>query len=311
MPLGVIQISLDPVLRLSETSSVRYETIGLGVVILLGLIVAARIATRTPSGLPFDPEAGLRVDDLVFIVVGSVPGAILGGRLGYVLDHLEFYRANPGAILDPAQGGLTLTLAVPFGMLTGAFIARLLGAPVGRWLHAAALPLLFVLSAGKLAGVLGATGQGTFSDALWATAYEGPGPWGSLAAEVPAHPAQAYEAIAVAGAIVVMALLTRLGVVTRRQGGAMFLALALWSVARLAVATTWRDPVVVAGLRTEQLLQLAVLGVAVIGLAARWRVPASAPAWPDPEKVTETAPEKALEETPEETSERTPEGTPA
>lgn len=274
MPLAVIEFTLDPVLRLSDTSSVRYETIGLAVVILLGLLVAARIASQTPSVVPYDPAPGLRLDDLVFIVVGAVPGAIVGGRLGYVLDHLAYYRANSGAILDPAQGGLTLTLAVPLGILTGAIVARLLGAPVGRWMHAAAAPLLFVLAAGKLAGVLGATGQGTFTDVPWATSYQGPGPWGSLAAEVPAHPSQAYEAIAVAAAIVVLGVLSLLPVVKRRDGAALFIALGLWAVARFTVAFTWRDPAAVGPLRTEQALLLGVLAVALAGLVFRWRAPA-------------------------------------
>lgn len=269
MPLAVIEFALDPVLRLSETSSVRYETIALAGVILVGLLVAARIASTTPSVASVDPAPGLRIDDLVFIVVGAVPGAIAGGRLGYVLDHLEFYKANPGAILDPAQGGLTLTLAVPLGILTGAVIARLLGAPVGRWLHVAALPLLFVLAGGKLVGVLGATGQGTFSDLPWATAYRGAGPWGSLAADIPAHPSQVYEALAVAAAIVLLGVVARRPFSQRRDGTVLFAALALWAVARFAVASTWRDPVAVGPLRMDQALALGVLAVALAGIGQR------------------------------------------
>ena len=149
----------------------------------------------TPAIGPFVPAPGLRADDLMFIVVGAVPGALIGGRLGYVLVHLDYYREHPAAIADPTQGGLELTLAVPLGILTGALIARLAGAPVTRWMHAIALPLLFVLAAGKLVGVLGANGQGSAADLPWATAYRGPGPWDSLAAEIPSHPAQVYEAM--------------------------------------------------------------------------------------------------------------------
>lgn len=277
MPLGVIELSFDPVLRLSETSSVRYETIAVAAVLLLGLLVAARIAAITPAGSAGDagdPATTLRIDDLVFIAVGAVPGAILGGRAGYVLGHLEFYRANPGAVTDLAQGGLTLSLAVPFGVVTAALVARLLGAPVGHWMHAAAAPLLFVLAGGKLAGVLGATGQGALADVEWATSYLGPGPWGSLAPEVPAHPSQAYEAIAVAAAIPVLALASRLRFFARRDGAALFLALGLWAAARVAVAETWRDPAVVGPLRMDQALALGLLGIAltalvVLGVVAR------------------------------------------
>lgn len=271
--LGALTITLNPVLRLSDTSSVRYETIGLAIVLLLGLLLAARIGSITPAVGPYVPAPGLRVDDLVFIVVGAIPGAILGGRLGYVLDHLAYYQANPAAITDPAQGGLTLTLAVPFGILTGALIARLLGAPVGRWMHALALPLLFVLAASKLVGVLGASGQGAPADLPWATAYLGPGPWGSLGADLPAHPSQVYEAIAIGLSIVGLWFLSHIDVVARRDGGALFAALGLWALARFLVAFTWRDPAVIGPLRMDQVLSLGVLLVAVVGLVERSRAP--------------------------------------
>jgi prolipoprotein diacylglyceryltransferase len=280
VPLGVITLAFDPVVELGETSSVRLETIALAVVLFLGLILAARMASITPSIGPYVPPPGLRLDDLVFILVGAVPGAIAGGRLGYVLDHLGYYSNNPAAILDPAQGGLTLTLAVPLGILTGGFIARLLGAPVGRWLHAAAFPLLFVLAASKLIGVLGATGQGTPSDLPWATAYAGEGPWGSLAAEIASHPAQVYEAILVGLAIAGLAAAARIEVIARRDGAAMFAAVGLWAIARFIVAFTWRDPSTFGPLRMEQLLDLALLAVAGLGLLERARAPLAAPVEP-------------------------------
>jgi phosphatidylglycerol:prolipoprotein diacylglycerol transferase len=281
-----VTVSFDPVLRLSDTSSVRIETIALAIVLFLGLALAARIGSLTPAVGPYVPAPGLRVDDLVFIAVGAVPGAIFGGRLGYVLDQLDYYRADPAAVLDPAQGGLSLTLAVPFGILTGGIIARLLGAPVGRWMHALALPMLFVLGAGKLVGVLGATGQGAASDLPWATAYGGPGPWGSLGADVPAHPSQVYEAILVGLAIAGVWFASRLEVVSRRDGGALFVALGLWAVARFVVGFTWRDPAVAGPLRMEQLLALGVLVMALIGLLERARAPLQAPV--DPRADIET-----------------------
>jgi phosphatidylglycerol:prolipoprotein diacylglycerol transferase len=275
--IGVITLAFDPVVELSDTSSVRVETIALAIVFFLGLVLAARMGSITPAIGPYVPAPGLRLDDLVFILVGAVPGAIAGGRLGYVLDHLDYYRATPAAILDPAQGGLTLTLAVPLAILTGGFIARLLGAPVGRWLHASAFPLLFVLGAGKLVGVLGATGQGAASDLPWATAYAGAGPWGSLAAQIPAHPAQVYEAILVGMAIAVLAAAGRVDVVARRDGAAMFVAVGLWAIARFLVAFTWRDAAVLGPLVMDQLLDIGVLVVAALGLLERFRAPLEAP----------------------------------
>ncbi|HYK94992.1 MAG TPA: prolipoprotein diacylglyceryl transferase family protein [Candidatus Dormibacteraeota bacterium] len=269
--LGVLTFTFDPVLQVTDTASVRWETIGLAIVLLIGLALAARLGSMTPAISPDVHAPGLRMDDLAFAIVGAVPGAVFGGRLGYVLDHLDFYAANPGAILDPSQGALTLTLAVPFGLLTGIAIARLLGAPAGRWMHAVTLPLLFVLAAGKAVGVLGATGQGSPSDLAWATAYLGPGPWASLAADLPSHPSQVYEAILVGLAVVGVALASRLEVVARRDGAALYVALGLWAAARFLVAFTWRDPAVVGPLSVEQLELIVVVIVAIVGFSERRR----------------------------------------
>lgn len=266
--LAVLSLAFDPVFHLSDTASVRLETIGLAIVLFVALLLAARAATTSPAG-------GLRLDDLVFMLVGAVPGAIIGGRTGYVLDHLDYYRANPTAMFDPAQGSLALTLAVPLGILTGSIIARLLGAPIARWMQALALPMLFTLAAGKLVGVLGASGQGAPADLSWATAYAGAGPWGSLAAEVPSHPSQVYEAMLVALAVAVMALASRSRLIAHGNGATLFLALGLWAVARFVAAFTWRDALAVGPLRMDQALLVGVLAIALVGLAqrARYRVP--------------------------------------
>ena len=124
---------------------------------------------------------GLRSDDLLFVVLGIVPGAVVGGRLGYVLLHPDFFAGRPGAILDPGVGSLELGLAVVGGAITGVIVAALLDGDLGRWLHIAALPFLVVIGLGKLAMVLGGSGQGQPWLGDWATAYLGPGPWGSLA----------------------------------------------------------------------------------------------------------------------------------
>jgi phosphatidylglycerol---prolipoprotein diacylglyceryl transferase len=270
---AVIQLAFDPVLRLTDTASVRFETLALAGVVFIALLLAAWFGRRTPAPVPYVPAPGLPAEDVVFIVIGAIPGAVIGGRLGYVLDHLGYYQVNPGSIADPAQGALTLTLAVPLGILSGAVIARLVGAPVGRWMHAAALPLLFVLAAGRLVGVLGATGQGLPSDLPWATAYAGPGPWDALAPGIASHPAQVYEAIGVGLAVIALAAIAPFGVIARRDGAALFAAVGLWAIVRFLVAFTWRDPVVAGPLRFEQVLDIGLVVIAAIGLFERARAP--------------------------------------
>ena len=72
VPIAVIAFDFDPLLRLGDGLVVRWQTVALAAVVAACLIVAGVLARR----------ASLRPDDLLYIVVGAVPGAVIGGRLG-------------------------------------------------------------------------------------------------------------------------------------------------------------------------------------------------------------------------------------
>lgn len=293
MPTAVIAFDFDPLLRLGD-GAVRWETVATAGGILLALVLAgirARAARR-------------RLDDLLFVVLGIVPGAVVGGRLGYVLLHPAFFLAEPGRILDPGIGSLELTAAVVGGAVTGALVALLLDGRPGPWLHVASIPMLVAVAVGKLASVLGGTGQGRPTTGEPATAYLGPGPWGSLAPATPSIPSQALEAVAVTLLIVVVATAAVFVAPLRRKDGRLFLvALAGLALARAAVAVTWRDPVVAGPLRAEQVIDVAVIVGALVALLLvlrtrgledddeadqdvdrrDHRTGSSEPRWPDPD----------------------------
>jgi phosphatidylglycerol:prolipoprotein diacylglycerol transferase len=285
VPIAVITFDFDPTVQLLGDLTVRWGSIAL-VAVLVGALVVAGLLARAGD---------LRPDDVAFVAVGIVPGAVIGARLGYLVMHEATFGSTPEKLLDPSIGGLELGLAVVGGFLTGSYVASLLGPSVGRWLHLAALPVLFALGAGKLTMVLTGTGQGTPSDADWATAYLGPGPWGSLVPALPSNPSQAYEGI---GTLIVLAVLTvvvLLGGFRNRDGRLFFVAIGLWAVVRAAVSTTWRDPLAAGGLNAGGLIAVGIaIGCAVALLILTVRRQGSAMddaddqpvdtlAWPDPE----------------------------
>ena len=255
MPTAVLAFDFDPWLHLGD-GAVRWETVAVAAAIFLSIVVAG-VAARA---------SGLRVDDLLFVILGIVPGAVVGGRLGYVLLHPAFFTAAPGRILDPGVGSLELTVGVVGGALTGSLVALLLDGRPGPWLRVATLPTLLVLAAGKLAMVLGGTGQGLPTSGEPATAYLGSGPWGSLGPAIPSIPSQALEAAAT-GLVIIVIILASLVPALRRPDGRLFvLALGGWAIGRAVVASTWRDPVVVGPLRAEQAIDVAV-AIGSLGLA--------------------------------------------
>ncbi len=274
MPIAYIAFDFDPYLQLGDRA-VRLETLALAGTMFAMLVLAALIAGRTPARQtarattpPSEPSAHLRRDDLMFVVLGAVAGAIIGGRLGYVLIHLDYYAANLSAIIDPSQGGLELSVALVAGAVAGAYVAQLLEGPVGRWAHIAVVPVFLGLVLGKAAMILGGSGQGTTWNEGLATAFLGPGPWGSIAPATPAYPAQLIEAGLTLLVLLAVAALIRAGRFADRDGRAFVLAVGLWAIARFGVAFTWRDPTVLGPLRADQLVSLAI--VAGSGLLFAW-----------------------------------------
>jgi phosphatidylglycerol---prolipoprotein diacylglyceryl transferase len=246
VPIAAITLEFDPLLRLTDDLTLRWQAVAIAAIVLVALILAGWLARR----------AGLRPDDLLFMTVAAVPGALVGGRLGYVILHLDYYGANKALILDPAQGSLELGLGVVGGLASASYVAMLLGAPIGRWARVVTPSLLLVLGAGKLAMLLGGAGQGQPADSQWAVSFSGPGPWGSLAPELAAHPSQAYEGIATLAVLAVLTVIQAAGFLRRPDGRVLLLGLAGWALARSFVSLTWRDAPVLGGLNAGSVVAL-------------------------------------------------------
>lgn len=294
-PLAVIEVAFDPALELAGIG-VRWQALAIAAALLLAVALAAsqvgRSTRMTRPRRDEDPAAAdrfppaprlspgpnasrrnspLRLDDLAYILLAVVPGAVVGGRLVHGVVYWSAYLEDPNRLLDPAVGSLSLLGAVLGGTVSAALMALLLAAPVRRWADVAAIPLLLALGLGKLAQFLGGSGQGAPFDGPWAVAFVGDGPWVSANPAVPAHPSQLYEGIWLLASI---SLVASLAVSARLRGrptdGRLFLAALLtFLLGRVLVGFTWRDESVLDILNAEQALALA--GLVIIPLVvAGW-----------------------------------------
>ena len=227
---------------------------------MAALAIAARRAAAPP----------LRITDMLPILIAIVPGAIVGGRLVHALAYLDFYLARPSALLDPTVGSLSLLGAVLGGWLSAAYVARLLGDHLVRWSDAAAVPMLVVIGFGKLAMVLGGSGQGLPFDGPWAVAFTGDGPWVSANPGLPSHPSQVYEGLWLLAGLPLLAIV---GGRRPHGSGRMFAFALCWFLAgRLLVGFTWRDMPVIGPLNVEQAAAVGVLLIVLVIAIARRRM---------------------------------------
>ena len=260
---AVIELNFDPFVRIGDFA-VRWQTVEVTFALLAAIAVAALV---TPGRRFFH-------DRMTIVIAGIVPGAVVGGRLVHVLVYWDAYAANPAQIYDPFVGTLSLTGAVLGGTITASFLAKIVEAPAGRWADAAAIPLLIAIGFGKLAQLLGGSGQGLPFDGPWAVAFLGNGPWISADPATPSHPSQVYEGLwALAGIPIVLAWESgrrRLGDVTR--AGSTFVAALVWFLlGRITVGFTWRDESLIGPINGEQ--AVAALALLIVLLIA-WRLPA-------------------------------------
>ena len=259
---AVVVLSFDPYIQVLGLA-VPLRAIGLAAAICVALLVAAAFARGFPQ---------LRRDDLLYLAVGVVPGAIVGGRLVHALAYLDSYARDPAAIFDPARGSLSLLGAVIGGTASAAAVAAMIGAPVRAWMGAAAVPLLLAIGLGKLAQLSGGGGQGAPLEAPWAVAFGGRGPWLASGASVPSHPSQLYESLWV---LLPVAAILALGTARewrwRRPAWLFTLVLMWWLVGRVLIGFTWRDDRGIGPFNAEQGLALTTLGVLFLSVARAGR----------------------------------------
>lgn len=281
MPIATFTFAFDPILDLGPELAVRWQTVGLAAIVAAALIWSATVARRVD----------LRADDLLSIAIGAVPGAVVVGRLGWIVAHPGELTPNVWVWMDPSVGGFDLAAGALGGIGSAAAVASLLGAPVGRWAQVLTVPLLATLGGAKLAMVLGGSGQGLPADVSWATAFSGPGPWGSLAASVPSHPSQAYEGLGALALALIFVVIHGTDAGRRPDGRMLLLAIGVWAAMRAVVSVTWRDPVVAGPLGANGWLAAAVavvsiaaaIALVVIGRRRRaTRAGGHDPRWPDP-----------------------------
>ena len=252
-------IDIDPVAFTLFGIEVRWY----GIVIAVAAAVAIWLARREAGRRGIAPEM---VADAA-IWVGAA--ALVGGRALYVIQNeLGTLAADPAHVVMVWMGGLSFYGALIGALLVLAAFARRHGIRFLTILDVAAPSAAIGQAIGHLGCLIGGDSYGIPTSLPWAVVYQNPNAMAPLG--VPLHPTQAYEAILLAALFAGLWLgrhrLARLG--DGAVASAYLLALA---AIRFGLFYLRDEPSVLLGLKTAQLIGLAIAGLAVVLFVASRR----------------------------------------
>lgn len=244
----------DPFLVNSGPLHVRWY----GVLLAIGVLLAGWVARREMRRRGADPELAYS------IAVWTVPLGLIGARLYHVAtDWSAFYPGNLQDIPAIWQGGLGIYGAVAGGMLGTWIGCRRVRLPFWLIADCIAPGLILAQALGRWGNYANQELYGRRSDLPWAVRIDNPQapyPPGSTF-----QPTFLYESLWDLGVFLILyfALRRRL----ERAPGTLFLCyLGLYSLGRLWVEGLRTDSLMLGSLRVAQLVSVAAIAVAVIGI---------------------------------------------
>lgn len=257
-----IKIGIDPQIFEIVGLEITWHGLFTALGVVVGVLMAAILARR----------AGIDDDTIYNAALALVVGGIIGARAMYVLEHLGDFRDDPAEIFAIQTGGISIYGALIGGTLGAAAYAAWRRLP--RWgtmADVAAIGAILGMAVGRIGCLMNGDIYGRATDWPIGVVYthsDSPSYpiYSAVSPELAQHPVTAYE---IAGDLLIFALL--LFVLRRlfKRDGMIFFAWAfLYSAMRFGISFLrgtdiggfWvGDDLVFAGLRTAQLIALAIM----------------------------------------------------
>jgi phosphatidylglycerol:prolipoprotein diacylglycerol transferase len=178
--LNDIYHSIDETVFSIGPFTVRWYGLGYVVGFLLGALLVRHLAKRWKIEVTWDA--------LLTLLIACMLGAIVGGRVGYILFYGSgYYFANPIQILAFSRGGMSFhggMIGLGLGLVVS---ARILKIPLLTIGDLAAISSTIGLGLVRVANFINGELWGSVTDLPWGVIFDSGGP-------LPRHPTQLYEA---------------------------------------------------------------------------------------------------------------------
>lgn len=158
-----------------------------------GVIMALGIVAGVSYAMYIGKKRGLDPYDMSEVGLWTVIFGLLGARLAYVAQHVDYYLQNPELLLNFRRGGIAIQGALLLGFATTAWTCKRRNINMLNGLDVYISPVLLGMALGRIGCVMQGCCYGSpCSPSLpWAITY----PESLHIACVPRHPSQIYEAL--------------------------------------------------------------------------------------------------------------------
>lgn len=211
-----------------------------GVLIATGMILAA-VITYVRA-----PRHGIERENILDIVLISIPVGIIGARAYYVIFSWDYYGAHPDQILNFRGGGLAIHGGLIFGLLAAWFVCRHKKISFINALDLALPTVALAQAIGRWGNYFNGEAHGGPTNLPWAITVDG----------IKVHPTFLYESI---WCIIIFAILILIDNKPHFVGKTACLYGILYSAERFCVEALRTDSLMIGPFKQAQVLSTVVI----------------------------------------------------
>ncbi len=213
------------------------------IIISLGMVLGVILAVHRSE------KFGFSNDDVLDLVLIAIPASIIGARMYYVAFEWDRYAGDFLAMINIRGGGMAIHGGVIAGIIAGYLVVRKKKLSALKGLDLFAPSIILGQAIGRWGNFMNNEAHGGVTDLPWAIPVNGQ----------MVHPTFLYESIA---DFLVFLFLLYYDKKYKKTDGEVFLLYGiLYSIARFFIEGMRTDSLYVAGMRTAQLISIAIIVV--------------------------------------------------
>lgn len=215
-----------------------------------GIIIACGMTLALIMGYYRAPSQAVDKEDILDILLPSIPMGIVGARLYYVLFHLESFRSL-GDVLNIRSGGLAIHGGLILGIATAIVVCKIKKLRVLRVFDLLAPSVAIAQAIGRWGNFMNGEAHGGPTDLPWAINVNGQS----------VHPTFLYESLWCLALCIFLLWFTRR---KRFHGELTILYFVLYSIERFFVEGLRTDSLMLGPLKQAQVLSLTLIVLGII-----------------------------------------------